>query len=296
MHLPQRWGAGQPSESFRKLDDEPPPRPPRSRAPRRPPGRGADGPDGDEARVDRSASSPPASTSCRSAPSSTPRRSRRWRTRTSCSAASPRGPPPGRGVLSGLVLNEKGLDRALACGVPLVCLGVSASDTHSRKNTGMDTTEATRRIVATARMAVAGGPGRPGVRPVRVRLRLRGARSRGARPLDREGIPRRGPEADFTRGHGGPRASRSGRATLRGRSSRSPPDAEPACHFHDTYGLGMANVFAAMRAGAVSFESSFAGLGGCPFTKVAAGNVATEDLVHGWQRSGLSADVDLGVL
>ena len=51
-----------------------------------------------------------------------------------------------------------------------------------------------------------------------------------------------------------------------------------------------------MRAGAVSFESSFAGLGGCPFTKVAAGNVATEDLVHAWQRSGLRPEVDLAAL
>ena len=58
----------------------------------------------------------------------------------------------------------------------------------------------------------------------------------------------------------------------------------------------MANVWAAMRSGVVSFESSFAGLGGCPFTKVAAGNVATEDLIHGWQRSGIRTDVDLAGL
>jgi isopropylmalate/homocitrate/citramalate synthase len=58
----------------------------------------------------------------------------------------------------------------------------------------------------------------------------------------------------------------------------------------------MANVWAAMRSGVVSFESSFAGLGGCPFTKVAAGNVATEDLVAGWQRSGIRTDVDLAIL
>jgi len=45
-----------------------------------------------------------------------------------------------------------------------------------------------------------------------------------------------------------------------------------------------------------SFESSFAGLGGCPFTRVAAGNVATEDLVHAFQRMGLRADVELGGL
>jgi hydroxymethylglutaryl-CoA lyase len=55
----------------------------------------------------------------------------------------------------------------------------------------------------------------------------------------------------------------------------------------------MANIYAAMRAGVISFETSFAGLGGCPFTKVAAGNVATEDFVHALQRQGLRPDVDL---
>jgi hydroxymethylglutaryl-CoA lyase len=71
------------------------------------------------------------------------------------------------------------------------------------------------------------------------------------------------------------------------------PSVECTCHFHNTYGLGMANIFAAMRAGATSFETSFAGLGGCPFTKVAAGNVATEDFVHALQLQDLRTDVDL---
>ena len=71
------------------------------------------------------------------------------------------------------------------------------------------------------------------------------------------------------------------------------PGIECACHFHNTYGLGMANMFAAMRAGVTSFETSFAGLGGCPFTKVAAGNVATEDFVHVLQLEGLRKDVSL---
>jgi hydroxymethylglutaryl-CoA lyase len=71
------------------------------------------------------------------------------------------------------------------------------------------------------------------------------------------------------------------------------PDIECTCHFHNTYGLGMANVFAALRAGVTAFETSFAGLGGCPFTRVAAGNVATEDVVHAFQLEGLRPDVDL---
>jgi hydroxymethylglutaryl-CoA lyase len=58
----------------------------------------------------------------------------------------------------------------------------------------------------------------------------------------------------------------------------------------------MANVYAALDMGVTCFETSFAGLGGCPFTKVAAGNVATEDLVHVLQRTGRRRNIDLSVL
>ena len=54
-------------------------------------------------------------------------------------------------ILSGLVLNEKGLERGMACGVELFCMGVSASETHSQKNTGMTTKQATDRIIAMAK-------------------------------------------------------------------------------------------------------------------------------------------------
>jgi hydroxymethylglutaryl-CoA lyase len=72
--------------------------------------------------------------------------------------------------------------------------------------------------------------------------------------------------------------------------------AELACHFHNTYGLGLANAYAAFRAGVTSFESSVAGLGGCPFTKIAGGNVCTEDMVHMLQHMGLRRDVTLDQL
>ena len=65
------------------------------------------------------------------------------------------GRKPGGPVLSGLVLNEKGLERALACGTEMLCMGVSASETHSRKNTGMGIEEARSRILAMARTALA---------------------------------------------------------------------------------------------------------------------------------------------
>jgi hydroxymethylglutaryl-CoA lyase len=204
-------------------------------------------------------------------------------------------PDAGPGILSGLVLNEKGLERALSCGVGLVCMGVSASDTHSRKNTGMGTEEATRRILAIAKQAVETG------RAVQVSVQSAfGCGFEGPIPEERVlAIAKEYLDAGLKRisladtaGHAYPeQVERLFEAIV-----ELAPDVEPACHFHDTFGLGMANVWAAMRSGVVSFESSFAGLGGCPFTKVAAGNVATEDLVHGWQRSGRRLDVKLDVL
>ena len=71
------------------------------------------------------------------------------------------------------------------------------------------------------------------------------------------------------------------------------PDVELACHFHNTYGLGLANCIAALQNGVTYFEFAFGGLGGCPFTKVPAGNVSTEDLVHSLQRMGMRLDIDL---
>jgi hydroxymethylglutaryl-CoA lyase len=74
------------------------------------------------------------------------------------------------------------------------------------------------------------------------------------------------------------------------------PAAHVTAHIHNTYGVGMANVYAALNAGATSIESSFGGLGGCPFTKVAAGNVATEDFVHALQRDGKRSEISLDTL
>ena len=64
------------------------------------------------------------------------------------------GKKPAGVVLSGLVLNEKGLERGMACGVDMFCMGVSASDTHSRKNTGKGTDEAVGQIIAMAQAAM----------------------------------------------------------------------------------------------------------------------------------------------
>lgn len=66
-----------------------------------------------------------------------------------------------------------------------------------------------------------------------------------------------------------------------------------AGHFHDTYGQALANVWEAYRCGMRAFDSSVAGLGGCPFAPGAKGNLATEDLVYMFDRAGVSTGVDL---
>jgi hydroxymethylglutaryl-CoA lyase len=64
-------------------------------------------------------------------------------------------------------------------------------------------------------------------------------------------------------------------------------------HFHDTYGRGIVNLEAGYEAGIRHFDSSLGGLGGCPYAPGAAGNVATEDVVDFFERSGVSTGVDL---
>jgi hydroxymethylglutaryl-CoA lyase len=202
------------------------------------------------------------------------------------------GRPPRRAVLSGLVLNEKGLERALACGVEMLCMGVSASETHSRRNTGMSTSEAAQRITRMAQSARAAGK--------RVQVSVQsafGCGYEGRVPQEKViGLVRGYLEAGLknisladTAGHANPdQVTRMLEAVC-----ALDPEVECTCHFHNTYGLGLANCYAAMRCGVRYFETAVAGLGGCPFTKVAAGNVCTEDFVHYLQRIGLRPDIEL---
>lgn len=64
-------------------------------------------------------------------------------------------------------------------------------------------------------------------------------------------------------------------------------------HFHDTRGMGLANVMAALDAGARSFDASLGGIGGCPYAPGATGNVSTEDVVHMLESCGIDSGVDL---
>lgn len=66
-----------------------------------------------------------------------------------------------------------------------------------------------------------------------------------------------------------------------------------ACHFHDTYGMGIANTYQAYKMGIRSFDSSIGGLGGCPYAPGASGNLATEDLVYLFHRMGVPTGIHL---
>jgi hydroxymethylglutaryl-CoA lyase len=205
------------------------------------------------------------------------------------------GDKPAGVTLSGLVLNEKGLKRGLACGVEMFCMGVSASETHSRENTGMTCAEALGRIVPMAKRAMSAGK--------IVQASVQSAFGCGFEgPVDQEKVLDI-VKAYLTAGiHNISLADTAGHAhpqqveDLYGAIWALAPSVVLACHFHNTYGLGLANCYAALKSGVTYFESAFGGLGGCPFTKLPAGNVSTEDLVHSLQRMGLRKDIKLDML
>jgi hydroxymethylglutaryl-CoA lyase len=194
---------------------------------------------------------------------------------------------------SALILNEKGLERALKANVEMICMGVSASETHSKKNTGMTTSEALERIIAIAKTAMQEG------KEVQVSVQSAfGCGYEGEIPEDRvyriveryfsEGIKKIS-LAD-TSGYAFPSKVERMFRTIQ----KMEPNAEFACHFHNTYGLGIVNSYVAMQNGVKYIETAFGGLGGCPFTKQPAGNVCTEDFVYMLQKMELRNDIDIG--
>ncbi|MCW1988336.1 UNVERIFIED_ORG: hydroxymethylglutaryl-CoA lyase [Sphingomonas sp. R1F5B] len=85
-------------------------------------------------------------------------------------------------------------------------------------------------------------------------------------------------------------------ATLVGKVRAAVPAIPVRVHFHNTRGTGLANVWAAIGAGAVTVDAAIGGLGGCPFAPGAAGNVSTEDVVYMLERAGVGTGLDLAAL
>ncbi|MGE5479346.1 MAG: hydroxymethylglutaryl-CoA lyase [Chloroflexota bacterium] len=202
------------------------------------------------------------------------------------------GEKPPEVELSGLALNARGVERAIAVGAERICVGVSASETHSRKNTGMSPAEAIKNIIELAGQAARAG--------AKVQGAVQSAFGCGfeGRIDERRVIELAGEYlaagiksislAD-TSGHANPKSVER----LFGAIRKLDDDAELVCHFHNTYGMGLANAKAAIDSGVTVFETAFGGLGGCPFTKVAAGNLATEDFALFAAEMGYSTGVSL---
>ncbi|WP_167249052.1 hydroxymethylglutaryl-CoA lyase [Mumia sp. ZJ1417] len=193
----------------------------------------------------------------------------------------------------GLVMNRRGLERALAAAVDEVNVVVVASDTFCQRNQGTTTAqacEAAAEIVADARAA--------GLATSITIGASFGCPFEGEVPAERldDVIARvvdAGPDeialAD-TIGVAVP-AAVSDRLALLGR--RAPASTRRRLHLHDTRNTGVANAVAGVAAGVHVLDASIGGVGGCPFAPNATGNVATEDLVYTFARSGVSTGLDL---
>lgn len=201
--------------------------------------------------------------------------------------------PAAEGVVySGLVLNLRGLERARAAGLRHVDIGLSASETHSRKNANMGVGEALGQVAAMVAAARAAG--------ITVRGGVQcafGCAYEGAVPAERVlGIAGRLLElgvgelalADST-GMANPRQLAAMLEALRPLAGAVPI----VLHLHDTRGMGLANLLVALQHGVRQFDTAFGGLGGCPFIKGATGNIATEDTVHMLGQMGVATGVDL---
>lgn len=194
---------------------------------------------------------------------------------------------------AGLVLNRRGLTRALAAGVDEVDVVVVASDTFSMRNQGTTTEQGcgvaadivreaqAAGVFTTVTVAAAFGCPFEGEVPM-ARLREVVARMVDAGPdelalADTIGVA---VPADLT-----------GRFAMVREVGGS--DLPLRVHLHDTRHTGVANAVAAISAGVATLDASIGGAGGCPFAPNATGNVATEDLLYLFERTGISTGVDL---
>ena len=204
------------------------------------------------------------------------------------------GPLPGRHPV--LVPNERGLERALACGVKEIAVFASATESFAQRNLNRTLSESLQLFASVVSRAVEAGlpvrgyvsmcfgdPWEGAVPVAQVAAVATELAEMGCSELslgDTIGVATPGQVVELL-----------GKLNDRGLG----PD-RLAVHFHDTYGQALANTLVALQHGVTTVDSSAGGLGGCPYAGSATGNLATEDLV--WQLRGLGVDtgVDLEAL
>ena len=202
-------------------------------------------------------------------------------------------PPTAR--VSVLVPNLRGLERAVRAGATEIAVVLSATDTMNRKNIGMDLEQAVTTCVQTL-----GQAGRLGLATRAYVAVAFECPFEGPTPCQRvRELAVRMAEAGAgeivladTIGAAAPAQVQDVLAAL----LHSVDAARVGMHFHDTRGMALANVWAALELGIRRFDTSIAGLGGCPFAPGASGNLATEDLVLMAQQCGLYTGIDLAAL
>ncbi len=195
-----------------------------------------------------------------------------------------------------LVMNRKGLERAAAAGIMKAKVTASASLAHSMSNMNRTPEEVVRSFGEYAEFAVANN------------MELSGAISTAfGCPFDGKPVPLeqvlsvaacfweigiRELSLSDTTGMANPRQVYDFVSAAKLKF----PDVTWVLHFHNTRGMGLANVMAGLLAGVDRYDACFAGLGGCPFAPGASGNIATEDLAHMLHEMGIETGYDLGQL
>jgi hydroxymethylglutaryl-CoA lyase len=198
-------------------------------------------------------------------------------------------------TLSALCPNAKGFERARAAGLQEIAVFMSASETHNRKNTNksiaesLDTFQEVVPPALAAKMRVRayvstvwGCPYEGDVDPEAALAITRQLLALGCYQVslgDTIGV-----------------ATPLGVKSLVSRAISEFGAPKIALHFHDTRGTALANALVGLELGIRDFDSSVAGLGGCPYAPGAAGNLATEDLVYMLQGMGIETGIDLDKL
>jgi len=191
-----------------------------------------------------------------------------------------------------LAPNFRGFEDALAAGVTEVAVFAAASEAFSQRNINCSISESLERFV-----------------PIMEAARLHGIRVRGyvscvlGCPYEGQVAPQQVASVanelfamgcyevslGDTIGTGTPGATRTLFDVVAGQIPRG----KLAGHFHDTYGQALANIYASLLEGIQVFDSSIAGLGGCPYAKGASGNVATEDVLYMLNGLGIETGIDM---
>jgi hydroxymethylglutaryl-CoA lyase len=188
---------------------------------------------------------------------------------------------------TGLALNMKGLERAHAAGLTHVDLSIATNDQHSRDNTNMTVEEAIDQAVSMVEFARA--------HDLQVQMGFQtvfGYATPGDTPLDKvctmaeqfAALDVESISLADTTGMANPVMIKERVQAVQGIIG----DVPLVLHLHDTRGLGLVNVVAALECGVTRFDTSLAGMGGCPFVPGATGNIATEDTAY------LLRELDIG--